>query len=612
MTTKTAEKPAQVKSEMRNVKLSDIAVADNYRTQYDEESMKELTSSVYKDGVLQPILLCYTTTKGQYGLVAGRRRYMAAMNVKTLIKSRDEIPAIIREMTHEEVLEYQIIENLQRKDVHPMDEAAGFKRIMEQRNWPVTELAIRVGKTPVYVAQRLKLNDIIPEYQKAFFEDRVSLREVKKLFRLSAESQKELYDNEGHETESEITFSDWDIKRYLCNLSDAPFDITDVSIDSKMGACENCQFNSQANVLLFPDEKGAKCSLASCFKNKAQISFTREFERAKEDPSIVFVTNQYGKPEDGEVQKLGVKIYDRNSYSIEYKPEAPDLDDFDEDEYDSAEEREAAIKEAQAEYEKDLTTYDKKIASGKYLKALVIYGNDKGKYIHIQLNKSGANATKPSAAVIKSKQAEGTVTAEDLKSEIARIETNAKRKAELTEEAMVDPIYNYLVKDPNFKGSTKPLKNEEIIATILFLYTKSRSNANAEFKKITNYKGSDYRHHALYRHLKANTKLLPVWLNAMARLAFAFEFSPSKNDSAQTHASAAIMQDVASAYNADQVKKIRKEHETILATYNEKVLQKVTVLKAKMKALIPEKTAPKKSASPSKKKAAKKNVKAKK
>jgi ParB family transcriptional regulator, chromosome partitioning protein len=112
--------------------------------------MTELIESVRMKGVLVPVL-CRPSADG-WELVFGAWRLRAAQAAGLA-----EIPAMVREMTDREVLEVQVIENLQRADVHPLEEAAGFKALHEQYGVAVEELAAKTGKSTAFVRNRLKL-----------------------------------------------------------------------------------------------------------------------------------------------------------------------------------------------------------------------------------------------------------------------------------------------------------------------------------------------------------------------------------------------------------------------------------------------------------------------
>lgn len=130
--------------QFQQIPLKDITPDPNQpRKFYDEQSMQDLTDSVRESGVLQPILVRKKAKGKGYLLVCGERRYRASVAVQTAFKTRDTIPAVIRELSDEEALQLQIVENLQRKDVHPMEEAVGFKSFIEGKNWSFEEIAKR-------------------------------------------------------------------------------------------------------------------------------------------------------------------------------------------------------------------------------------------------------------------------------------------------------------------------------------------------------------------------------------------------------------------------------------------------------------------------------------
>lgn len=122
------------------------------RLSYDEESLTELSDSIREHGVLQPILVRPTGTK--YELIAGERRWRASG-----MAGRDTIPAIVVEFDDSTALEVSIIENLQREDVSPLEEAAMFRKMTEIFGYSVRQLAQKVGKDKGYVENRLRLSD---------------------------------------------------------------------------------------------------------------------------------------------------------------------------------------------------------------------------------------------------------------------------------------------------------------------------------------------------------------------------------------------------------------------------------------------------------------------
>ncbi len=122
------------------------------RLSYDEESLTDLAASIREHGVLQPILVRPAGSK--FELIAGERRWRASQ-----MAERETIPAIVVEFDEQTALEVSIIENLQREDVSPLEEAAMFRRMTETFGYSVRQLAQKVGKDKGYIENRLRLSD---------------------------------------------------------------------------------------------------------------------------------------------------------------------------------------------------------------------------------------------------------------------------------------------------------------------------------------------------------------------------------------------------------------------------------------------------------------------
>jgi ParB family chromosome partitioning protein len=122
------------------------------RLSYDEGSLTELADSIREHGVLQPILV--RPVGSQFELIAGERRWRASR-----MAERETIPAIVAEFDEQTALEVSIIENLQREDVSPLEEATMFRRMTEHFGYSVRQLAQKVGKDKGYVENRLRLID---------------------------------------------------------------------------------------------------------------------------------------------------------------------------------------------------------------------------------------------------------------------------------------------------------------------------------------------------------------------------------------------------------------------------------------------------------------------
>lgn len=140
---------------------------DQPRTYFDEESLNELVDSVSKVGILQPLLL---RAKGTgYEIIAGERRYQAALRA-----GLKQVPAQVRTVTEQEVIELALIENLQRSDLNPIEEARGYKKLIEHASLTQEALAQAVSKSRSAVANALRLLDLPNEVQELLFDSKLT------------------------------------------------------------------------------------------------------------------------------------------------------------------------------------------------------------------------------------------------------------------------------------------------------------------------------------------------------------------------------------------------------------------------------------------------------
>ena len=134
------------------LKLVDIEPnRDQPRKEFDEEKLSELAESIRQHGVISPIIV-KRSANGFYGIIAGERRWRAAK--KAGLKT---IPAIIKELSEIEVSEIALIENLQRQDLNPVEEALGYKRLMDEYSLTQEQIAEKMSKSRSSVANALRL-----------------------------------------------------------------------------------------------------------------------------------------------------------------------------------------------------------------------------------------------------------------------------------------------------------------------------------------------------------------------------------------------------------------------------------------------------------------------
>ena len=172
--------------------------AMNPRRLFTKESVQELADSISKQGLLQPItvrpaprhaiiLPKELSGKPTYEIVCGARRYKAS-----ILAGLETIPCIVREMTDEEAFDAMITENLQRKDIEPMDEARAFNEL-HKRGTSFEELAARFGKSVSFIRLRIKLNDLVPDLAELLEKKELQISHAQELCKLEPERQNTLY-----------------------------------------------------------------------------------------------------------------------------------------------------------------------------------------------------------------------------------------------------------------------------------------------------------------------------------------------------------------------------------------------------------------------------------
>ena len=122
------------------------------RRQFVKENLEELTNSIKEQGVIQPIVVRPDKSAGKYEIIAGERRWLAAQNA-----GLHEIPVVILNVDDVKSLEFAIVENVQRQDLNPIEEARGYQRLVEDFNYNQEKLSKFIGKSRSYIANSLRL-----------------------------------------------------------------------------------------------------------------------------------------------------------------------------------------------------------------------------------------------------------------------------------------------------------------------------------------------------------------------------------------------------------------------------------------------------------------------
>lgn len=248
----------------------------NPRKHFDKAALAELTESIRAHGVLSPVLV---RPMGEgFELIAGARRFRAAQAAGLA-----EIPAVVRELDDRATLELQVVENLQRSDLHPLEEAHGYRLLTKEHGYSVDELAAKVGKSKAYVYARLKLCELPKGARKLFEEGKLDASRALFVARIPDAKLAE-------QAAKDITRSRWSARdgmsyreasehvqrEYMLRLKDAPFPTGDADLVPAAGACGACPKRTGNQKGLFDDVQSADvCTDPVCFRAKVDAHWQR-------------------------------------------------------------------------------------------------------------------------------------------------------------------------------------------------------------------------------------------------------------------------------------------------------------------------------------------------
>lgn len=308
----------------------------NPRKTFDENSIRDLADSIQNVGLIQPITVRPSKSgAGQYELIAGERRFRACA-----LLDWTTIPGIVKDVSDEVAMEIAFIENLQRKEVPVMEEAAAYKWFIDVRQYDYASFASKVGVSEVTIRKRIKLMDLIPELRE-LVDKEVPLGHAEEICKYSEDIQREVAMKYRPDMVSWLSFRGLTlaqlkeklVNEYTCILSKYHFDQSE---------CRKCPNNTGCSVMF--DTPDARCLNVACMKNKANLHIVTAIEKMiQERPELVLLerSSRISEPELVELLTAkGIEIMKRPSgwdFSVDYCEDEPDRDDYEEDEeYDKA------------------------------------------------------------------------------------------------------------------------------------------------------------------------------------------------------------------------------------------------------------------------------------
>ena len=418
----------------------------NPRKSIDSKALEELSQSIKEHGILQPILVRPINSSlvepwEQFELVCGERRYRAAK-----LAGLEEIPVNIRVLTDDEAFELQIIENLERKDVHPLDEADAFKKMLDSGKYTIEDIAAKMAKSESFIVQRLKLVDLVEVLRDDFLAGYFGIGHAILLARCDEFKQFDAYE------EAQMQNSDPDygtVKElresiegdsYL--LTDAKFDLSDTKLNNTC-ACDVCPKRSGANPVLFEDMQEDRCFDEKCFDAKNEAFIEKEVAKIINEGKNIKILAGYSTVSDiisTMCKEYGIKLLSNyNDY------------------------------------------YSNEIQEATKAKGFLVSGRYAGTYIDIWIKNNEEETTSHEATTpgLKTPMSKEEIEA---KEEIAKIESRADRAKELDGEKVWTAIR--AIDTSEIKTIIGGLFEVEINAVCLAMISKLGYYGNQEVKKL--------------------------------------------------------------------------------------------------------------------------------
>ena len=291
----------------------------NPRQTFEQSKLEELAESIRQHGLIQPVTV--RPNANGFEIVAGARRFRASQLAELF-----SIPARIVELDDAAAMEWQLVENSQRVDVHPYEEAQGFQRLLDMPGYDVAAPVLKSGKSASHIYARLSLLQLIPDVAQAFVEERITASHANLIARLPQEHQavafeqcwrKDWNDKEPHLLPAKHLIAWIETNLYLA-LAEAPFDLEDIDLNPAAGACVTCPRRSGYNTSLFADVQGDQCLDGLCYQTKIAAYIDRELAAR---PQLVQIETTWRPAKEQRPGSLP-----KNSYRELDTPDNPDAE----------------------------------------------------------------------------------------------------------------------------------------------------------------------------------------------------------------------------------------------------------------------------------------------
>jgi ParB family chromosome partitioning protein len=448
--------------QIQNLPLGNIKPdPEQPRKTFDGKLLNQLSESIKEHGVLQPITVRQLNSR--YLIVMGERRYRASK-----LAGKKTIPCIVRNYANADVLEVQIIENLQRQDVDPTEEAKAIAYLSEKHS--PSEIAKRLGRTDNFVRQRLKLAGLIKGFKRFLRNGEMTLKMGIAVALFEPEEQQMMLeavsDNYNANKINRM------IQDHTFDLENASFDVSDKKLLPKAGACGDCQFNAANQGNLFGDGKMV-CTKAACFETKNLKSFLNLIEKCKKENILLIpeISKYWLDDENNQavislLESKGLKVYLLDDVEVIEEPEKPTMESVKRENrfYNSTEEElKTELREALENYQEELERFNTAEANG-FIKGILC--NPKS-YHHREYFIKVIEETEPTnnpVSVDKKKMSDCTP-----QEQILKINEREIRKKHIENNKQFEEVVQ-MIRETDYINTKKTLSVDEMVAFSISLF----------------------------------------------------------------------------------------------------------------------------------------------
>jgi len=299
MATQTAVETPKVKvARFLEVDLADLKESEkNPRKSWDADELKGLADTIRQDGVLEPLLVREVPNgKGpSYEIVAGARRFRAAK-----LAGLKKVPVSVQDLDDSAALRIMVLENLQRKNLTPLEEAEGFKTLIEETKFDIKQLAVKIGKSISYVYAKLKILELSAPCRKALETRAIEQGHAVIISRLDPALQVETLKDVQHRGMSVRDLEEYVQREVHRSLASVPWKPEDATLVPKAGSCLACPHRSMKDT--HPDLKPNTCLRPECYESKLLAVAQRKAneEAAKVAKELAGIKKKDALPKKGE------------------------------------------------------------------------------------------------------------------------------------------------------------------------------------------------------------------------------------------------------------------------------------------------------------------------